>query len=69
MIKALLIITALGGGVQHTYYYGGDLITPLQYEDGMRERNEAALKAASLTPTIEKPKTKPKTKPKCLQAP
>ena len=23
----------------------------------MRERNEAALKAASLTPTIEKPKT------------
>ena len=28
----------------------------------MRERNEAAHKAASLTPTIEKPKTKPKSK-------
>jgi len=28
----------------------------------MRERNEAAQKAASLTPTIEKPKTKPKPK-------
>ena len=28
----------------------------------MRERNEAALKAASLSPTIEKPKTKPKPK-------
>ena len=28
----------------------------------MRERNEAALKAASLTLTIEKPKTKPKSK-------
>ena len=28
----------------------------------MRERNEAAEKAASLTPTIEKPKTKPKPK-------
>ena len=28
----------------------------------MRERNEAALNAASLTPTIEKPKTKPKPK-------
>ena len=28
----------------------------------MRERNEAAVKAASLTPTIEKPKTKSKPK-------
>ena len=28
----------------------------------MREQNEAAQKAASLTPTIEKPKTKPKPK-------
>ena len=28
----------------------------------MRERKEAAVKAASLTPTIEKPKTKPKPK-------
>ena len=28
----------------------------------MRERNEAAEKAASLTPTIDKPKTKPKPK-------
>ena len=28
----------------------------------MRERNEAATKAASLTPAIEKPKTKPKSK-------
>ena len=28
----------------------------------MRERNEAAAKAASLTQTIQKPKTKPKTK-------
>ena len=30
----------------------------------MRARNEAAQKAASLTPTLEKPKTKPKPKPK-----
>ena len=28
----------------------------------MRERNEAAVKAASLNPTIEKPKTKSKPK-------
>jgi hypothetical protein len=28
----------------------------------MRARNEAAQKAASLTPTLEKPKTKPKPK-------
>ena len=28
----------------------------------MRERNEAALKSSSLTPTIEKPKTKPNPK-------
>ena len=28
----------------------------------MRERNEAATKAASLTPTLEKPKTKAKPK-------
>ena len=28
----------------------------------MRERNEAAQKVASLTPTLEKPKPKPKTK-------
>ena len=28
----------------------------------MRARNEAAQKAASLTPTLEKPKLKPKTK-------
>ena len=28
----------------------------------MRERNEAAIKVASLTPTIEKPKTKSKSK-------
>ena len=28
----------------------------------MRERNEAAHKAASLTPTLEKPKPKSKTK-------
>ena len=30
----------------------------------MRARNEAAQKAASLTPTLEKPKLKPKPKPK-----
>ena len=30
----------------------------------MRERNEAAQKVASLTPTLEKPKPKPKPKPK-----
>ena len=28
----------------------------------MRARNEAAQKAASLTPTLDKPKTKPKPK-------
>ena len=28
----------------------------------MRERNEAAQKVASLTPTLEKPKPKPKPK-------
>ena len=41
MMKRCKGTKAQGGGVQHTYYYGGDLITPLQYEDGMRERNEA----------------------------
>ena len=29
----------------------------------MRARNEAVQKAASLTPTLEKPKPKPKTTP------
>ena len=41
MIKRCHGTKAQGGGVQHTYYLGSDLITAEQYEAGMMQRVEA----------------------------